>query len=75
LRVVIVDRRRPDIFAAFAAAYKNTADVRLLYDRRSGVERRASPRPSDEASPSDRRGPLPESWSDMHCVVLKQERF
>jgi hypothetical protein len=70
---VIVDRRRPDIFESFAATYKSTTDVRLLYDRRSGVDRRASPRPPGQNAPGDRRGPPPETWTEMHCVVLKAD--
>lgn len=71
MRLVIVARGHWEIFSALRTVFGSEAEeVRLLWDRR-GTDRRHAPRAAvPERRARDRRGPLPESWHDMHCVVV-----
>lgn len=68
MRVVIVDRKHPDIFRALAMVLRPELDVHLIWDRRRPGDRRTSGR-----NASDRRDGPERSWIENHCVVLHRD--
>jgi hypothetical protein len=73
MRLVIVARGHWEIFNALRTVFGSQApEVRLLWDRRGTDRRHAARAAFPDRRASDRRGPLPESWHDMHCVMVTE---
>jgi hypothetical protein len=67
MRVVIVDRKFPDIFQALALVAQRAVDTRLIWDRRLQEERRQA---ADARRKSDRRRGTSDAWVEHHWMVL-----
>jgi hypothetical protein len=68
MRLVIVDRKYPDIFRALAIVLHAESDGRLIWDRRRLGDRRTADR-----NASDRRDRPERNWLKNPCVVLHRD--
>ena len=73
MRLVVVKRSHPFVFRGLERQFEGKADVCLIWDRRSGSERRRSRRLTATGARADRRQRPAASWLENHYVVAKLE--
>jgi len=73
MRLVVVKRSHPFVFRGLERLFEGRADVCLIWDRRSGDDRRRIARLTTSGARVDRRQRPSASWLDNHYVVAKLE--
>jgi hypothetical protein len=73
MRLVVVKRSHPFVFRGLERLFEGKADVCLIWDRRSGDDRRQIVRVTAAGTRADRRQHPATSWLQNHYVVAKLE--
>ena len=73
MRLVVVKRSHPFVFRGLSRLFHGKADVCLIWDRRSGDDRRQSLRVTVAGTRADRRRRPVATWLENHYVVAKLE--